>query len=460
LPVLIHASAAFIRYCFVGIPAHDGRKPGSVDHIEVFNGNDSGDANSGKSFNFKQIVNYLADLSRNSKGKKSKVGDVVQKSSLILAAFGNAFTQIGPDSSMYVRYEEYQFSKSGRMIGAKFIPYLLNVKQITNEDPGSQNFHIFYQLLAGASHEEREEWSIRDENPQAYVYLSRRPLLQDPDESAKQFKALRKALKSVGIGRRQQKQIYQTLAAILQIGQLHFQQTESNDGCEVKNKHTLELVAKLLGLDIILLEKSLTHHTKAVNQEKVSKILSVTESLAQRDALARTLYQTIFAWITELLNEKYCRDDLGFANFIGILDVPGLVAFDRFEDQAAIGINGNLHTFLTNYTNERLFDGQKQRAITFQEDLISKGMVIGQMEWNPNNQQTLELCSAVSIGLLNMLCKHTVSSPPVENADISFVQSVIDRHGESPVFVPRHGDPPRSFGISHFGGRVTECISN
>lgn len=76
------------------------------------------------------ITRQLCDLSKSSK-KKSRVHSSVLKVDSVLSAFGNATTSLNTNTSFHARYTEYQFDAEGKMIGAKYITFLLDKSRLT-----------------------------------------------------------------------------------------------------------------------------------------------------------------------------------------------------------------------------------------------------------------------------------------------------------------------------------------
>lgn len=68
------------------------------------------------------------------------------------------------------RYLEILFNDKGEPCGGLITNFLLEKTRVAFQAKGERNFHIFYQLLAGASPEMRQQFRL--ENAQAYNYLS------------------------------------------------------------------------------------------------------------------------------------------------------------------------------------------------------------------------------------------------------------------------------------------------
>jgi len=79
----------------------------------------------------------------------------VLESNPLLEAFGNAKTVRNDNSSRFGKFTDMHFDAAGRVSGAQISTYLLERSRVVSINNPERSYHIFYQLCAGVSEEQR-----------------------------------------------------------------------------------------------------------------------------------------------------------------------------------------------------------------------------------------------------------------------------------------------------------------
>lgn len=186
--------------------------------------------------------------------KTPKPSDMLQLSSTVLEAFGNAAIPENSNSSRFGRLVRIFFSRTtGSICGGNVVPYLFERTRTTIMQSGERNFHIFYQLVCGCSDEERKAYLLLPVNK--YRYLSEGGVTEVPGvNDAEDFERTKNIMAVLGLGSRStQAAIFRVLSAILHLGNVTFLWDEQNNGLRLKSDKPLRLAANLLGIDDELL---------------------------------------------------------------------------------------------------------------------------------------------------------------------------------------------------------------
>ncbi|KAI9363452.1 chitin synthase-domain-containing protein [Zopfochytrium polystomum] len=423
-----------------------------------------GETGAGKSESLKMIIRNLCDLSKASR-KKSKIHSAALRVEPIFQAFGHAQTAANSEASCFSRYTEFQFNSKGRMVGAKYIGYLLDKSRVTGADDGSRNFNIFYHLLAGATHEEKQQWQLGD--PVHYNYLNDSRIRAWYDEPAEALGNLRENLKALGIGKRQQAQIFQLMAAILHLGNVNFVDDphKTDEPCTVKNYHQVALVADLLGIHPTTLETALTYKTMVIRRDTVSVFLDERAAGEQRDALARALYAAVFNYITEQINKKMCQPESDWVNFVAVLEVPGashggaeIGGLSANEPGIGSGDqpSNGFHRLLVNYANEKTLAFVHHQLFELPREVLASEDLPAPPVPKNSPKPVLDILESPSTGVLPLFDAEAIRG----TKDSKTTELIVAEHGPSAsspsaVFsVPRKSK--HSFAIRHTLGSVVE----
>lgn len=129
----------------------------------------SGESGAGKTVSAKYIMRYFATReSPEHPGAKAKKGaesmseteEQILATNPIMEAFGNAKTTRNDNSSRFGKYIEIMFDPSTNIIGAKIRTYLLERSRLVFQPLKERNYHIFYQMIAGVTDQQRQELGL------------------------------------------------------------------------------------------------------------------------------------------------------------------------------------------------------------------------------------------------------------------------------------------------------------
>ncbi|RHY38754.1 hypothetical protein DYB38_004890 [Aphanomyces astaci] len=468
----------------------------------------SGESGAGKTENTKLLMQYLTAVGATpahptsptphvaspSSGRRSKkrsagatstaasshdIQTQILQTNPILEAFGNARTVRNDNSSRFGKFIELQFGRHHTIVGAKLSVYLLEKIRVSHQSDNERNFHIFYELCAGADDDLAAHLSLLDAEDFVLLNESGCFTRRDGVDDAAQFHETSQAFTDMGILADEQRSIYGIVAALLHLGNVAL----DGETCGASNMehasirpdslHHLDTAAALLGVSSVELTCALVTRHVTTTKDKIMVKLSSGQATEAKQSLTQSLFGGLFEWIVARLS-SVIRHDAESANSIGILDIFG------FEN---LVMNG-FEQLCINYANERL-QAQFNDLVFAKEQRMYQAEGI---EWKyidyPDNAPCLRLLEDKPTGIWSLLDEEGMlpkgsnegwiaklysqyldeaattlmiaddKQPPLSRRQSCPEQRKVSAAGKLPLFASSSQRAECQFVIGHFAGRV------
>jgi chitin synthase len=378
---------------------------------------------SGKSYTSHLITRQLlhlssspsyAHISPTASRKAQKIATQITAFQTLLSSFGRAKTQGNPNASRYSAYTELHFSKTssltskgtGAIVGAKVLAWGLDKSRLRRLRQEERTFHIFYQLLSGATPALLESLNLSDASDYALIASSgcyRLPGGPFSDDAV-QFGVVEEALATLGFKERHKEGVWRLISALLMLGNIEFEDAlskrdvqagymggvnglggnvvEGQEDVRIQNPGMMDRAARL-GIGADDLKAVLTLKSGYVKKEVVSRYLDVHEAREQQDALIGGLYTLLFSYIVETANHKI-NPTPSSADSTAQIETSQIVLFDLpgFTTRATMG-SGTLVAEASGG------NGFTEFCINFQDELIHSHIL--RAEFNQDHPSSTDL---------------------------------------------------------------------
>ncbi|XP_055066693.1 myosin IEb [Misgurnus anguillicaudatus] len=405
----------------------------------------SGESGAGKTVAAKYIMSYISKVSGGGP-KVQHVKDIILQSNPLLEAFGNAKTVRNNNSSRFGKYFEIQFSRGGEPDGGKIYNFLLEKSRVVSQNHGERSFHIYYQLLQGATKEQRENLGVTA--PDYYYYLNQSDTYTVDDISdKKEFADTMAAMSVVGLSLEEQDTVLQIVAGILHLGNIAFR--EEGNYAVVESEDFLAFPSYLLGINQDGLKSKLTSRIMdskwGGKTETISVTLNTEQASFSRDALSKALYSRLFDFLVDAINKAMQKDHEELN--IGVLDIYGFEIFQK---------NG-FEQFCINFVNEKLQQIFIELTLKAeQEEYVQEGI-----KWTPieyfNNKVVCDLIESKNppgvMSILDDVC--ATMHAKGEGADQTLLQKLQSQIGTHEHFNSWN----KGFIVHHYAGKVSYDVS-
>ncbi|XP_055360876.1 unconventional myosin-Ib isoform X4 [Betta splendens] len=413
----------------------------------------TGESGAGKTEASKLVMSYVAAVC--GKGQEvNKVKEQLLQSNPVLEAFGNAKTVRNDNSSRFGKYMDIEFDFKGDPLGGVISNYLLEKSRVVKQPRGERNFHVFYQLLSGASDDTLKKLKLHRDFSK-YNYLSLDSAVVSGLDDAANFRTVKNAMQIVGFMENEVLSVLELVAAVLKLGNIEFKpesRCNGTDESRVKDKNDLKEMCELLGIEQSVLERAFSYRTVEAKLEKVSTTLNVAQAYYARDALAKNLYNRLFTWLVTRINESIKAQAKTRHKVMGVLDIYG---FEIFEDNS-------FEQFIINYCNEKLQQIFIELTLREeQEEYIREGIEWTNIEYF-NNAIICDLIENNQNGILAMLDEECLRPGTVtDETFLDKLNTVCAEHqhfesrlSKNSKFLTDHSLPHNCFRIQHYAGKV------
>ncbi|CAH2218332.1 jg22106 [Pararge aegeria aegeria] len=357
----------------------------------------------------------------------------------ILEAFGNAKTVKNDNSSRFGKFIRINFDASGYIAGANIETYLLEKSRAIRQAQDERTFHIFYQLLSGATAQQKAEYILED--PKSYPFLSNAALPVPGIDDAAEFQATIKSMNIMGMNNEDFNSIFRIVSAVLLFGSMQFKQERNSDQATLPDNTVAQKIAHLLGLSVTEMTKAFLKPRIKVGRDFVTKAQTKEQVEFSAEAIGKACYERLFRWLVNRINRSLDRTKRQGASFIGILDMAG---FEIFE------LN-SFEQLCINYTNEKLQQlFNHTMFILEQEEYQREGIEWKFIDFGLDLQPTIDLIDK-PMGIMALLDEECWFP---KATDKTFVEKLVASHSVHPKFMKTDFRGVADFAIIHYAGKV------
>jgi len=410
----------------------------------------TGESGAGKTENTKKVISYFALVAASSKDEKVEdtsgkgtLEDQIVQANPVLEAYGNAKTTRNNNSSRFGKFIRIHFG-SGKIAGCDIETYLLEKSRVTYQQPGvERNYHVFYQLLSNGVPDYNEKLLVQPD-PGLYFFINQGCLTVDNMDDKEELGLMDEAFKILGFKDEEKFALYKCTTCVLHLGEMKFKQRPREEQAEADGQSEAEKAAFLLGVNCKDLLDAILKPKVKVGSEMVTKAQNMQQVNFGIQALSKSLYNRMFAYIVKKINETLdTKNRRQF--FIGVLDIAGfeIFEFNTFEQ------------LCINYTNERLQQFFNHHMFVLeQEEYKKEGIQWEFIDFGMDLQACIDLIEK-PMGIMSILEEQCMFP---KATDKTLKDALYDNHmGKSKNFgkpKPKKSSFEAHFELYHYAGTV------
>ncbi|XP_033108068.1 myosin-I heavy chain-like isoform X3 [Anneissia japonica] len=394
----------------------------------------------------------------------------------VLQSLSSARTEFNANSSRMGQYIEVLLSDCA-IYRTKIHCYWTDQCRIVEPPATGDNYHIFYQLLAGLTNEEKVKLHLQGYSPIDLNYLNNLP--RDETADVENFTKWRTSLAVLGIPFFD---VIRVLTAVLLLGNIEFIE-DGGFELDIKGNAEIKAVAALLGVSGVVLYRGFTTRTHNLKGQVFRSLCDADTANETRKRLSKALYCRTVAAIVRRINSlrrpsshsgaSVSSDEIQSSDsvikplqqsspvtskssathstsshsfpgegFIGLVDMPSFQNLNCNKlDQLCMNLCAET---LQQFYIHNVFTSSIEIARA--EDIEN----IMEMEYI-DNKPCLDLLTCPTNGILTILDKETFYPKcSCEN----FIESLENLHQDHNRYFSPAVDRDQSFGVKHFAGNV------
>lgn len=404
----------------------------------------TGESGAGKTENTKKIIQYLSSITPSDvkvDTHSTNIDTKILQANPILESFGNAKTIKNNNSSRFGKFIKIFFSSEGVIDGATIDYYLLEKSRVVGQASHERNYHVFYQFLKGFDESKLPGFHVENDIKK-YAYLSgSSPEIPNVDD-ARDFTALVDAFDIMGFSSGETNSIFAMLAVILLFGNLEFSSWKAEQASFTSNS-PIGAISELLGISKDDLSANLLRPKVKAGREYVLKSKKAPEVKYAVDAFAKHLYEKIFQYIIQRINDNLQRDSSDQYNFIGVLDIAGFEIFEK----------NSFEQLCINYTNEKLQQFFNHHSfILEQSEYLREDIQWEFIDFGQDLQPTIDLIETKKpMGILEILNEECILP---KSSDKSFMEKLSSNWGKDQSTKFKENKIKSGFIVHHYAGMV------
>jgi myosin protein heavy chain len=415
----------------------------------------TGESGAGKTENTKKVIQYLAAVATSETPMTGKSGarqltnlsQQILRANPILEAFGNAQTVRNNNSSRFGKFIRIQFTKSGQIAGAFIDWYLLEKSRVVKVNNHERNYHVFYQLLAGADQRMKQSFLLQGMEVEDFAYTrggnDSIAGVSDHDE----WNCLLEAFHVMNFSDQDQTAILKTIAAVLHLGNVTVMKESSRADQAMLSPDAFDAVeraCRLLGINTEAFVKGLLHPRVKAGREWVEKVQTPEQVQLSIDALSKSIYERGFGELVAKINVKLDRGGLGSDEnlFIGVLDIAGFEIFEK----------NSFEQLCINYTNEKLQQFFNHHMFVLEQEEYAREQIEWQfIDFGKDLQPTIDLIELSNpIGIFSCLDEDSVMPKATDKSFTEKLHSLWER--KTPKYAPSRLH--QGFILTHYAAEV------